>query len=559
MKKMLVALMFLLCTSTIMSQVTIKGTVIGADSKPITNGIVAFTVDEYSKYLESKSISNGKFEIDFEGFSNSNSIYLMVSAPFHAPSYLYLPKYYNEVIEVEIKLQALMKPKDSVKIISDLDSFNFEKSKLMTKNNDGTFSYEFYTSNKELKYQIIYSYFQKRLRYYKSNINTRSSHGTMGEISEDMTGDFFSTIPVKNGKVTVVFDPSKLLQPSEFYSTILTEPINSRFQVFFEYTKLINEYEERLFAFSDSLNPNLIFNYDISKWDKFITSKLAEPYSRKIKSEFEVYYIQSRKYYESDSILKKKYDSSIAQNFYDDNTYSNSLWTYRGEILTDVLNLVFKDDDDRKFKEIVKFCKVSKDKDINFGIYFTFLHYLSTKNSTLLKNVYEKAMADLGLYENLHILQYQFNPEKKLKVGNSVPDFEISSIDTSDKIISKKSLKGNYYLIDFWATWSQTSMLEMPKLHNVYEKFKEKKGFTILSLSFDNKEETVLRFKKEYKYTMPWLHGFVKRGFNNKLAELFEVGSIPKRILVDEIGNVVAMNDDLRGFNLEKTLKKYLE
>ena len=559
MKTLLILVIILCCEFVVFSQVTIKGTVLGADSKPIQNGIVAFTSGEYSKYFESKPFSNGKFTIDFEDFSNSNPLFLLVSAPFHVPTYLNLPKYYNDVIEVEIKLQALMVPADSVKIISDLDSFDFEKAKLMTKNNDGTFSYEFFTSKKELKYQIIYSYIQKRLRYYKSIITTRSSHGTMGELSEDMSGDFISTLPVNNGKVTVVLDPSKLLQHSEFYANILTEPINSRFQVFFEYTKLINEYEEKLLAFSDSLNPNLIFNYDISKWDKYITSKLADPYNSKIKSEFEVYYIQSKKYYDTDSILKKKYDSSFAQNFYDDISYSNSLWTYRGEILTDVLNLVFKDDDERKFKEIVKFCKVNKDLDVKFGVYFTFLHHVSSKNSTLVKSVYEKAMADLGMYENLHILQYQFNPDKKLTVGNSVPDFEISLIDSSDKIISNKSLLRKYYLIDFWATWSQTSILELPKLLNVYEKFKGKKGFTILGLSFDNKEETVLRFKNEYKYSMPWYHGFVKRGFNNKLAELFEVGSIPKRILIDELGNVVAINEELRGSNLEKTLKKFLE
>jgi thiol-disulfide isomerase/thioredoxin len=168
-------------------------------------------------------------------------------------------------------------------------------------------------------------------------------------------------------------------------------------------------------------------------------------------------------------------------------------------------------------------------------------------------------LEDLGNYENLHILKYQFNPVKKLTVGNSVPDFEFSLIDSSDKIISKKSLKGKYYLIDFWATWSPTSMTELPKLHQLFEKYKTKRGFTIVSLSFDNKEETVLRFKKEYKYSMPWLHGFIKTGFNNKLAELFEVGSIPKRILVDEFGNVVAINDELRGLNLEQTLKKHLE
>lgn len=559
MKNNMFLFVFLFSTSVLFSQVTFKGTVYGADSKPIPYGIVAFAKGDYSEYSESKSFSDGKFEIVYKNFSDSYNCYLIVCAPFHAPTYFFLPINSDKVIEVEVKLQALMLQSDSVKIISELDSFHFDKSKLMTKNNDGTYSYEFNTSKKKLTYQILYSYYSKPLRSYYSNASMRSSNGTMGEITEDMNGDFFSTVPVENGKVTVVFDPSKLIKPSDSYSKILNEPLNLRFELYLEYSKLQNEYGEKQFVFSDSLNSNVVFNYDISKWDRFITSKIAKPYSKNMKLLYDVYYIKSKRMYDSDSILKNSYNSSIAQNFFEDIPYSNYLWTYNGEIFTDVLNIVFQDSAEEKFKEVIRFCKERKDNDLKFSIYFTFLNEVFTTKSPIFREVYDKALSDLAGYENLHILKYQFNPDRKIKVGNPIPEFEIVSIDSSHRIISKTSLNGNYYLIDFWATWSQTSLTEMPKLHKIFDKFNEKKGFTIVSLSFDDKLENVKEFRQKYKYSMPWNHGFVEKGFNHKLAELFEVGSIPKRILVDQVGNIVALNDDLRGSNLEKTLIKFLE
>lgn len=560
MKKIMFLFAFLLSATTLFSQVTIKGTVLGADSKPIQNGNVAFTSGEYSTYFESKPFSNGKFEIVYEGISNSNTFYLMISAPFHVPTYFFLPKNSDKVIDVEVKLQALMITTDSVKIISELDSFHFDKSKLMTKNNDGTYSYEFNTSKKKLTYQILYSYYSKLLRSYYSQINTRSSHGTMGELSEDMSGDFISTIPVEKGKVKVVFEPSKLLKPADSYSIIHNEPLNSKLELHLEYDKLFNDYNDKYFTYSDSLKSIVVFNYDVSKWDQFITSKIAKPYNKQMQLLYEVYYIKSKKYYDADTILQDTYDKSIGINFLKNVPYSNYLWTYnREEIFTDVLNIVFQDSVKEKFKEVMRFCKERKDNDLKFSIYFTFLNDVFTKKSPIFREVYEKALSDLSGYENLHILKYQFNPDKKLQVGNSVPEFEIVSIDSLQQTISKTSLIGKYYLIDFWATWSQTSLFELPKLHRVFDKYKGKKGFTIVSLSFDTLKETVLEYKTNYKYSMPWNHGFVENGFNNKLAELFEVGSIPKRILVDELGNIVALNDDLRGSNLEKTLLKYLE
>ena len=60
------------------------------------------------------------------------------------------------------------------------------------------------------------------------------------------------------------------------------------------------------------------------------------------------------------------------------------------------------------------------------------------------------------------------------------------------------------------------------------------------------------------KWGMPWLHTFVEKGKENKLSKRFEVSGIPKPILVNPQGIIIATGMELRGEELEKTLNKYL-
>ena len=141
-------------------------------------------------------------------------------------------------------------------------------------------------------------------------------------------------------------------------------------------------------------------------------------------------------------------------------------------------------------------------------------------------------------------------------VGKAVPAFSFASFEDSKKIITNESMRGRVYLIDFWATWCGPCVGEMENLHKAYEKFKGK-NFEIISLSFDNQTEDVQNFRRK-RWKMPWLHSFIEKGFQSETARQFEVLGIPKPILVDSNGQVIATESDLRGENLEKTLARVL-
>jgi len=151
-----------------------------------------------------------------------------------------------------------------------------------------------------------------------------------------------------------------------------------------------------------------------------------------------------------------------------------------------------------------------------------------------------------------------YAPDRRIQPGRPVPDFEVASMDDPPVPITRESLRGRTYLMDFWATWCGPCITEMPYLHAARSRFGAL-GFEILSLSFDLAPEDVTRFRKEGEWTMPWLHTFVADGMVSTLADDFDIVNIPRAILVGPDGRILATNEDLRGERLAQTLSRVLE
>jgi thiol-disulfide isomerase/thioredoxin len=142
--------------------------------------------------------------------------------------------------------------------------------------------------------------------------------------------------------------------------------------------------------------------------------------------------------------------------------------------------------------------------------------------------------------------------EKKLKVGGEPLPFEVT--DTKGNKLSPEKLKGKVVLLDFWATWCGPCRQEMPNVIKVYDKYKDK-GFEIVGISLDRSRTDFDKYID--KYNMTWPQFYDGKFWQNEVATIYGVKSIPATYLIDKKGKI--RYKSLRGHQLETAVKKLID
>jgi len=137
-------------------------------------------------------------------------------------------------------------------------------------------------------------------------------------------------------------------------------------------------------------------------------------------------------------------------------------------------------------------------------------------------------------------------------IGKPAPLFTQTDID--GKPVSLDSFKGQYVLVDFWASWCGPCRAENPNVVKTYKEY-HPKGFTILGISLDNKKDKWLEAIK--KDQLEWTQVSDLKGWQNNVAELYGVQAIPTNFLLDKEGKIIAKG--LRGEDLEKKLGELMK
>ena len=137
---------------------------------------------------------------------------------------------------------------------------------------------------------------------------------------------------------------------------------------------------------------------------------------------------------------------------------------------------------------------------------------------------------------------------KSLSIGKVAPDFKGKDRDGTPFQLS--AMRGNYVLIEFWASWCQACRIENPKLVKVYQNY-HSKGFEVVGITRDEKQ---LNWEKAIeKDALPWPQLF-KEGY--PVLELYQVNSLPQNVLLDKKGQIIAKN--INAAALEKILVQAL-
>ena len=112
------------------------------------------------------------------------------------------------------------------------------------------------------------------------------------------------------------------------------------------------------------------------------------------------------------------------------------------------------------------------------------------------------------------------------KVGATLPDLKFEALDGSSVLLSQG--KSKVLLINFWATWCEACIDEMPSLVRLHERFSSQ-GVEIYGVNLDEKPaQAIPATAGEFKIKFP---NFIDR--DGKLGDAFDVHAIPFTVIVD--------------------------
>lgn len=140
---------------------------------------------------------------------------------------------------------------------------------------------------------------------------------------------------------------------------------------------------------------------------------------------------------------------------------------------------------------------------------------------------------------------------KLLSIGQVAPDFTSSTPD--GKSVKLSDLRGQYVLLDFWASWCAPCREENPNIVAQYHIFKNK-GFTVLGLSLDKDRADWIQAIKDDK--LDWTQLSDLKQWDSSAGQLYNITAIPSSFLIDPEGKIIAKN--LRGPALKEFLEKTL-
>lgn len=207
----------------------------------------------------------------------------------------------------------------------------------------------------------------------------------------------------------------------------------------------------------------------------------------------------------------------------------------------------------KRFAELVV-KTAEKNIDNEFG-YFLLTYYPEEliDNNTRAKLIKELP-AEMRQRTAIKQMEQTINAAAKTAEGSTIKDFTQKTPDGTEISLMDEVKKHKVTVIDFWASWCGPCRQEMPFMMQMYDKH-QSKGLGIIGISLDNDKDAWIKGTEALGFTWPQMSDL--KGWENEIAQHFQVTSIPHTIVVDQKGTILRRG--LRGEELESFVAEQLK
>ena len=151
-------------------------------------------------------------------------------------------------------------------------------------------------------------------------------------------------------------------------------------------------------------------------------------------------------------------------------------------------------------------------------------------------------------------LEQEISKAANTAEGSTIQDFTQKTPDGTEISLMAEVKKNKITVIDFWASWCGPCRQEMPFMIKMYDKY-QSQGLGIVGISLDENIDAWVKGTEALGFTWPQMSDL--KGWENEIAQHFQVTSIPHTIVVDQSGKILRRG--LRGEQLEQFVAEQLK
>ena len=119
---------------------------------------------------------------------------------------------------------------------------------------------------------------------------------------------------------------------------------------------------------------------------------------------------------------------------------------------------------------------------------------------------------------------------KRWKGKPAAPEIDLMTVD--GRPLSLQALRGKVVLVNFWATWCEPCIREMPSLQQLRDQL-HADGFEVLAVNYQEGPARINSFIEKLQLSLP-----VVRDTDGSVARAWGARIFPANYLVDRAGNI---------------------